>query len=174
MAEGERVWLFNPSAAATDDPAVDRYLSLDHAAGGCRRHPAFKVRSRDPWFRTPLPPDPQGFISGMCGDGVWICINEMRADATNTLYVVRFQEGLSVNEHYACADLADDRSVESLAPSATPIRRRTNENRTGADCEPGRFLHLSMSSERSVSTEKCLTLLVKGDPKGSRRVETQR
>lgn len=89
-ASGQRVWLLNPSAALADHPAVRRYLRLGRTEGGCDRS-AYKVSVRDPWYRTPVPPVPDAFLSGMSRHGPWLCINETKGvNATNTLYVVRF------------------------------------------------------------------------------------
>jgi hypothetical protein len=87
---GERVWLFNPTEAWAKNPHVSNYLGLEPSKGGCNRQ-AYKVSIRDPWYRTPLPPLPDAFLSGMSQYGPWLCINETSAvNATNTLYVVRF------------------------------------------------------------------------------------
>ena len=69
------------------------YLERTVKDGGCKRR-ALKVRSRDPWYRTPLEPVIHGFMSGMSGWGPWVVFREMpRLAATNTLYVVRFLDG---------------------------------------------------------------------------------
>jgi hypothetical protein len=87
---GERVWLFDPPVALAGHPAVRRYLELEPSEGGCNQQ-AYKVSIRDPWYRTPMPPVPDAFLSGMSQRGPWLCINEThRVNATNTLYVVRF------------------------------------------------------------------------------------
>jgi adenine-specific DNA-methyltransferase len=86
----QRVWLFNPSAQLAEHPAVKRYMELSESDGGCNRQ-AYKVSIRDPWYRTPLRPGPDAFLSGMSQHGPWLCINETRCvNATNTLYVVHF------------------------------------------------------------------------------------
>jgi adenine-specific DNA-methyltransferase len=91
-SSGERIWLFNPPAQMLQHPNVRSYLELDVADGGCNRN-AFKISIRDPWYRTPLPARPDAFLSGMSQYGPWLCINEMQAlNATNTLYVVTFQQ----------------------------------------------------------------------------------
>jgi adenine-specific DNA-methyltransferase len=87
----ERVWLFNPSDAALRTESVARRLQLLEEDGGCRRD-AFKIASRSPWYRTPLPAAPHGFLSGMGMAGPWIAFNAVpRLNATNTLYVITFQ-----------------------------------------------------------------------------------
>lgn len=88
---GQRVWLFNPSERVARYPEVRKYLKLTHSKGGCNRK-AYKVSIRDPWYRTPLPKEPDAFLSGMSQHGPWLCINNMhQLNATNTLYVVTFQ-----------------------------------------------------------------------------------
>ncbi len=87
----ERVWLFHPSPALLKHPAVRRYMRLGSDKGGCHRD-ALKIRFRRPWYRTPMPPKPDAFLSGMSQMTPWICINGTRnVTATNTLYVIRFQ-----------------------------------------------------------------------------------
>jgi adenine-specific DNA-methyltransferase len=89
-ASGERIWLFNPSVALANHPQVRRYLKLEQIEGGCNRQ-AYKVSTRDPWYRTPMPSVPDAFLSGMSQHGPWLCINETcGVNATNTLYVLRF------------------------------------------------------------------------------------
>lgn len=96
-----RVWLFNPPPSVLGHPAVQRYLAKRRDRGGCQRQ-RYKIRNRDPWYTTPLPPAPDAFISGMSGIGPWLCLNRMRGlNATNTLYVATFRERLSLPEKYA-------------------------------------------------------------------------
>lgn len=88
---GERIWLFNPPDRLMKHPQVRKYLNLQTDEGGCNRE-AYKVESREPWYRTPLPKSPDAFLSGMAHTGPWLCINEMRElNATNTLYVLTFR-----------------------------------------------------------------------------------
>lgn len=94
-ANNARIWLFRPAATASNSAAVRDYLDLAPDDGGCNRT-AMKVANRDPWFRTPLPRLPDGFMSGMSRWGPWICLRR-KADvsASNTLYTVRFRHRLS-------------------------------------------------------------------------------
>jgi adenine-specific DNA-methyltransferase len=99
----ERVWLFNPDDAAARDEVVRRRLMLDIEEGGCRRS-AYKVASRSPWYRTPLPDAPHGFMSGMGASGPWIALNAMPTlNATNTLYVVTFRTAIRLDERFQIA-----------------------------------------------------------------------
>ena len=98
--DGCRVLLFCPSETIAKKPAVQKYLR--RRVGGCNRS-AFKVANRTPWYRTPLPPTPDAFLSGMSQVGPWLCINEMPSlNATNTLYVVSFKSA-SKNERFGYA-----------------------------------------------------------------------
>jgi adenine-specific DNA-methyltransferase len=98
-----RVWLFYPKGSSLKHEAVRRYLRLKSKDGGCNRS-AFKIRNRDPWYLTPLPENPDGFISGMSPYGIWICLNEKpRLNAINTLYTVSFSHEYSRRERYAWA-----------------------------------------------------------------------
>jgi hypothetical protein len=169
-AQSERVWLFNPSQSMVENPSVKCYLSLDQDAGGCRRT-AYKVRNRDPWFRTPLPSPPDGFISGMCHDGVWICVNEMsKLNATNTLYVIHFRESLPFNERYACA----------LTLLTTQVSKRLRRiRRRYADglekIEPGQIADLEIPPFHHIVGAKhkyrrALAMLFAGESRESKRI----
>ncbi|MCX7428726.1 MAG: hypothetical protein NTW96_24250 [Planctomycetia bacterium] len=139
LAEDERVWLFDPPPSSLEHPAVVSYLRLKEGNGGCRRT-AFKVRHRVPWYRTPMPRRPDGFVSGMTGLGVWICLNEMpRLNATNTLYVVHFLENLSRAEKCAWA-------LSCLTtPAARCIRRATRVYADGLQkIEPGQLARIKV------------------------------
>jgi adenine-specific DNA-methyltransferase len=90
-AEGERVWLFRPEGRVLDHGRVRNYLSLKPEKGGCQRS-RFKIQIRSPWYRTPLPANVDGFLSGTSSQGPWIALGQMRGlSATNTLYVVTFK-----------------------------------------------------------------------------------
>lgn len=115
---GERIWLFNPPEKLTKKGPVCSYVRLAPADGGCARD-GFKVSRRDPWYRTPLPRAPHGFMSGMSRFGPWICLREMpRLTATNTLYVVHFVERLSAAQRAAWALALLTTSVRSQLANA--------------------------------------------------------
>ena len=100
---GERVWLFDPRPSQTGIETVKRYLDLSPNDGGCDRT-ALKVRSRDPWYRIPIQRNIDGFMSGMSGWGPWVVFRRMpRLAATNTLYVVHFRVGQTLDERAAWA-----------------------------------------------------------------------
>ena len=100
---GERIWLFDPPPSLLRNSAVRTYLQLPPSAGGCRSD-GYKIRSRSPWYRTPVPRYVDGFISGMAQSGPWICLRAMpRLNATNTLYTVRFRGRLTPDEKAAWA-----------------------------------------------------------------------
>jgi adenine-specific DNA-methyltransferase len=97
----ERVWLFYPSSHVLGHPAVQRYLQLDAACGGCRRE-RYKIKKREPWYQTPLPHQVDGFISGMSRFGPWLSLNNMaRLTATNTLYTVQFRKPQTLEQKAA-------------------------------------------------------------------------
>lgn len=100
---GERVWLFDPTPQQTKQPPIGTYLRKRKSTGGCNRK-AFKVRSRSPWYRTPLQRVIHGFMSGMSSWGPWVVFREKpRLAATNTLYVVRFVDAKTRDEQAAWA-----------------------------------------------------------------------
>lgn len=89
---GERIWLFNPQEKDKLQKEVQDYLELETNSGGCNKD-AFKIVARHPWYTVPLPEEPHAFISGMAKAGPWVSFSEMNGlNATNTLYVVTFQE----------------------------------------------------------------------------------
>jgi hypothetical protein len=144
-------------------PAVQQYLSLESEMGGCRRA-AFKIRHRDPWYQTPLPTRPDGFISGMSEAGVWMCLNEMPAlNATNTLYVCHFRDHLRPNERFACA--------LGLLTTAfcKRLRRARRRYADGLEkIEPGQLSDLELRSFKHVKKakatyRKALRSLLAGD-----------
>jgi adenine-specific DNA-methyltransferase len=99
----QRVWLFKPGPAARKRYSVRLYLAKTSESGGCDRS-AYKVRLRSRWYDTPLPPRPDGFVSGMSRFGPWICLNQFRRlNATNTLYVIKFHREISENERFGYA-----------------------------------------------------------------------
>ena len=90
--EGERVWLFRPEGRGLNNKSVQRYQRLKPEEGGCHRQ-RFKIQCRSPWYRTILPTDVHGFLSGMSSLGPWIAFSRVRElSATNTLYVVTFRK----------------------------------------------------------------------------------
>ncbi|MCY2988841.1 MAG: hypothetical protein NTY19_13380 [Planctomycetota bacterium] len=145
LSAEERVWLFRPRAAVVPQPAVQRYLELPEADGGCRRD-AYKVRNRHPWYVTPLPPRPDGFMSGMSQSGPWVCLNGMvRLSATNTLYTVRFPRRLLQDEQCAWALMLLTDIVREQLPSAV------REYALGlAKLEPGDVSQLRLPNPRVV------------------------
>jgi hypothetical protein len=88
---GERVWLFHPPDRLVGHPSVARFIALPTSRGGCNRQ-RFKVTQREPWYRSELPVQVEGFLSGMSRVGPWICLREsQKLTATNTLYTIRFR-----------------------------------------------------------------------------------
>jgi adenine-specific DNA-methyltransferase len=99
--EGERVWMFWPEGKGLNHKSVRRYLRLKPEKSGCHRQ-RFKVQCRSPWYRTILPADVDGFLSGMSSLGPWIALSRVRKlSATNTLYVVTFKKAKTSAERAA-------------------------------------------------------------------------
>lgn len=100
-SKDRRVWLFRPKMSLLDRPKVKAYLHLPLDQGGCNTA-AHKVKTRNQWHSVRLPDRVDGFISGMSRSGPWICLNKFkRLKATNTLYVVRFKENLTLEQKAA-------------------------------------------------------------------------
>ena len=91
---GRRIWLFRPGKAQQKIESVRTLLSTYRRAKG--QSLPYKLRTRSPWYRTPLPETPDAFMSMHAGAGLWLALRGMkRLTATNTLYVVRFHERTS-------------------------------------------------------------------------------
>jgi len=102
-SSNQRVWLFKPSPATRKKYSVRHYLARTLENGGCNRS-AYKIRLRSRWYDTPLPSQPDGFVSGMSKFGPWICLSEFKSlNATNTLYVIKFHRKISENERFGYA-----------------------------------------------------------------------
>jgi adenine-specific DNA-methyltransferase len=102
-AADERIWLFCPHGSALADTHVRNYLSRNSTKGGCKRS-NYKIEVRELWYQTAMPSEPHGFISGMSQHGPWICFNRMpRLSATNTLYVIKFNEDITENMRFGWA-----------------------------------------------------------------------
>lgn len=109
---GERVWLFRPSDAVLRHPAVAQYLQKGKS-GACNIT-GYKLSSRDPWHRTPLPGRVDGFLSGMSKRLPFLVLRGMEhLTATNTLYVVRFKN----------ARKPEDRAAVGIALLTSAVRR---------------------------------------------------
>jgi len=101
--DNRRIWLFRPLGAVRKEPAVRRYLRLPEDKGGCRRK-HYKIDSRKPWSITPLPGRIDGFLSGMSKSLPFLVLKGKDIPdltATNTLYVVRFKDRLSLEQKAA-------------------------------------------------------------------------
>jgi len=113
----ERMWLFRPESRVMRRKAVRRYLELPSTEGGCSRT-GYKISKRSPWYLTPLPKSPHGFLTGMSQHGPAICLNRMRnLTATNTLYTVRFLNAMSLVE----------RTRWAMMLLTTPVREQLNQ-----------------------------------------------
>ncbi|WP_456705105.1 Eco57I restriction-modification methylase domain-containing protein [Bradyrhizobium sp. USDA 4449] len=97
---GERIWLFDPPPSIVPHKAVQKYIRWGRN-GGCRTT-NHKIAGRTPWYRTKIPSAPDGFLSGMTSVGPVICLRGMdRLTATNTLYVITFDRGLTTADRAA-------------------------------------------------------------------------
>lgn len=94
---GERVWMFWPTKSSLKHKAVKAYLEYGQL-GGCNVA-AYKIASREPWYRTPLPHRFDGFMSGMSKQLPFLTLREMPGLlASNTLYVIRFKKRVTYAE----------------------------------------------------------------------------
>ena len=101
LDEGKRVWLLDPSEDTLGDLSVRTYLHLGVENGGCHRGAA-KIRNRNPWYRVTLPPNFDGFVSGMSQISPWVMLNRMPGlTISNTLYGVSFPTLRNVDEQAA-------------------------------------------------------------------------
>lgn len=98
---GRQVWLFRPSAQPTSSAAA--YVDTGAAAGVNR---AYKCRIRDPWWRTPVVPPPDFFVTYMNADTPRIVANSAGVHHLNSVHGLYLSEGF-------------DREVASLLPIAS-------------------------------------------------------
>lgn len=98
---GRRVWLFRPTAQPTA-PAT-AYIGTGAEAGVNR---AYKCRIRDPWWRTPVVPPPDFFVTYMNADTPRLVANEAGVHHLNSVH------GLYLSED-------QDREIASLLPIAS-------------------------------------------------------
>lgn len=165
---GERVWLFWPAILrGRRVKSVADYLDLGVSSGCPFRE---KVKVRSPWFHTRMPPQPDGFMSGMVPFGPWVSLNRMQGlSATNTLYTVHFIQSLSVPEQ----------ATWSLALiSSTTVKQHPAIGRRYSDgllkFEPKDVMNLFVPIPRSFSPralfvyESVITALRGNDPESAR------
>lgn len=168
--EGGRVWLFRPPKVWRQNPIVSSYLRRCFSVGGCNRS-ALKIKTRRPWYITPLPTPVHGFMSGMSGWGPWVVFNQMAGlSATNTLYAITFSTIAAPDERAAWA--------MSLLTTATQERLRPLGRHYAAGLvkyEPSDIANLPLL--RPVRTRGALrqylvavARLLAGDSAGSREI----
>jgi len=76
-----RVWLFRPAGAPS--PAARAYIAGGEAGGV---HLAYKCRVRDPWWRTPLVPPPDIFVTYMNVDTPRLTLNGAGVHHLNSVH----------------------------------------------------------------------------------------
>ena len=102
-ANGHRIWLIDPSPAQIRHNAVSEYLELITSSDSSIKE-RYKIKRREPWYRTPVPRTCHGFLSGMSRHGPWISLNMVpRLTVTNTLYAVSFRAATTIDERCAWA-----------------------------------------------------------------------
>ncbi len=169
-SSNQRIWLFKPGVASRKKSPVRRYLERPPENGGCNRS-AYKIRMRSPWYDTPLPSQPDGFVSGMSRYGPWICLSKFkRLNATNTLYVVKFHRNISERECFGYA----------LGLLSSPVQRQLRRSaRRYADglikYEPSALTNLRLPkipSEKDFSKAylKAVSSLLSGKRADARRI----
>jgi adenine-specific DNA-methyltransferase len=142
---GERVWLFDPPPGPRRAKAVKAYLRMSEAKGGCQRK-RFKIQARKPWYRTPMPRNVDGFISGMSRFGPWLSFNGMpRLNATNTLYTFTFRNRMRPDEQAAWAIML----LTTECRRALRAVRRVYPDRL-IKYEPGDLLRLAIGTPSRV------------------------
>ncbi len=167
---GERVWLFWPSdPRGQKAKSVTDYLKSGESSGCPLRE---KVKVRSPWFHTRMPPQPDGFLSGMVPFGPWLSLNRMQGlSATNTLYTVHFRQSLSGTEQ----------ATWSLALiSSTTAKQHATTGRRYSDgllkFEPKDVMNLFVPVPKSFSPraplvyESVITALRENDPESARSI----
>jgi hypothetical protein len=168
--QDERIWLFRPSGKFLRHERVKAYLRLKIGAGGARRT-NYKIRTRSPWYRTPLKERVDGFISGMTVRGPWIALRRMPTlNATNTLYTVRFKASASLGERAGWAlSLLSSWTREQMAQAG----RRYADGLL--KFEPGEMHAIPLrvpSRTRGALTayRRAISFLLAGDEAGARKI----
>lgn len=80
---GQATWLLYPSANPA--PATLRYIEFGHATGV---DTAYKCRVRKPWWRVPVLPAPDLFLTYMNADTARLTTNDARARHLNSIHGV--------------------------------------------------------------------------------------
>jgi adenine-specific DNA-methyltransferase len=170
---GERVWLFDPTPRQAKHESVATYLRKRPSTGGCNRT-AFKVSSRSPWYRTPMPSGVHGFMSGMSSWGPWVVFSDMPGlGATNTLYVVRFIDAATADEKAAWAMWLLTSGVQRK------LRRIGRHYANGLiKFEPSDIARLPITTPIKIrgafgAYKRAVQLLLSGDASGSRCIADQ-
>ena len=102
-SNGHRIWLVDPSPAQIRHNAVSDYLESIASSNNSIKE-RYKIKKREPWYRTPVPRTCHGFLSGMSRHGPWISLNMLpRLTVTNTLYAVSFRAATSIDDRCAWA-----------------------------------------------------------------------
>jgi hypothetical protein len=86
--EGARCYLLAPNGEPS--PAAMRYIDAGAKEGVAS---AYKCRVRSPWWRVPLVPTPDLFLTYMNHDRPRLVTNAVRAHILNSVYGVRLTEG---------------------------------------------------------------------------------
>ncbi|MCH9650788.1 MAG: SAM-dependent methyltransferase [Deltaproteobacteria bacterium] len=84
---GSRAFLVRPTPSQESDPGVARWIEEGEAAGV---HKHFKCQKRNPWYRVPLPPRPEAFVTSTRLGPPLLVLNKTKFRCTNALYAVRF------------------------------------------------------------------------------------
>jgi adenine-specific DNA-methyltransferase len=87
--KGGRVWLFRP--AREPSPAAWAYIAHGEREGVDR---AYKCRVRDPWWRTPIVPPPDLFVTYMNADTPRLAINGAGVHHLNSVHGLYLQPQL--------------------------------------------------------------------------------
>ncbi len=165
----ERVWLFSPGESDLLHPAVAKYLKCGQDCGVPARQ---KVKAREPWYRTRLPPRPDGVMSGMTPYGPWVCLNRTPGlSATNTLYTVHFHRRLP---HAMRASWALSLLSSHVAAQHATLGRRYSDGLL--KFEPRDVMNLvvpvppASSEGAEIAYQKAVRALLGGNPNQARAI----
>ncbi|HOU24309.1 MAG TPA: N-6 DNA methylase [Thermoleophilia bacterium] len=86
---GKSTLLFRPSSSPS--PAAQAYI---RAGEETNVHEAYKCRVRSPWWRVPLVPPPDLFLTYMNADAPRLCSNRIRAHHLNSVHGLYLRPGL--------------------------------------------------------------------------------
>jgi adenine-specific DNA-methyltransferase len=106
---GKASWLFRPPGQPS--PAARRYIATGEAEAVDE---AYKCRVRSPWWRVPLVPVPDLFVTYMNADTPRLVTNRARVHYLNSVHGLHLHAGLTEDERHLARELLGLAALNSL------------------------------------------------------------